>query len=72
MVFKFFIDHRDVAYVDASGSVLAAAGCNSNAANVVIWDMLAPPSTCQTSIVCHEGMLTEKSILGLNLKCQYV
>uniref|UniRef100_A0ACD5VM29 Uncharacterized protein n=1 Tax=Avena sativa TaxID=4498 RepID=A0ACD5VM29_AVESA len=45
----------DVAYVDASGSVLVAAGCNSNAANVVIWDMLAPPATCQTSILCHEG-----------------
>ncbi|XP_047057254.1 uncharacterized protein LOC124663619 [Lolium rigidum] len=45
----------DVAYVDASGSILAAAGCNSNAANVVVCDMLAPPATCQNSIVCHEG-----------------
>lgn len=45
----------DVAYVAASGSVLAAAGCSSNGANVVIWDTLAPPATCQTSIMCHEG-----------------
>lgn len=50
------IDHRDVAYVAASGSVLAAAGCSSNGANVVIWDTLAPPATCQTSIMCHEGI----------------
>lgn len=57
----FLIDDRDVAYVDAIGSVLTAAGCNSNGANVVILDMLAPPATCQTSIVCHEGELKKKT-----------
>jgi hypothetical protein len=64
----FFIDDRDITYVDASGSVLTAAGCNSNGANVVILDMLAPPATCQTSIVCHEGELKKKSILAFYLE----
>ncbi|TVU34091.1 hypothetical protein EJB05_15917, partial [Eragrostis curvula] len=45
----------DVAYVSASGSVVAAAGSSANGANVVIWDSLSPPATCQTSIMCHEG-----------------
>ncbi|XP_072962625.1 uncharacterized protein [Typha angustifolia] len=45
----------DVAYVSGSGSILAAAGCSSNGANVVIWDTLAPPPTCQASVFCHEG-----------------
>lgn len=53
--------------MDASGYVLTAAGCNSNGANVVILDMLAPPATCQTSIVCHEGEL-KKSILAFYLE----
>ena len=41
--------------MSASGSVVASAGSNSNGANVVIWDTLSPPGTCQTSIMCHEG-----------------
>jgi hypothetical protein len=41
--------------VSASGSVVASAGSNSNGANIVIWDTLSPPGTCQTSIMCHEG-----------------
>ncbi|XP_017699904.2 uncharacterized protein LOC103713736 isoform X2 [Phoenix dactylifera] len=51
-----FSNHAsDVAYVAASGSIIAAAGCNSNGVNVVVWDTLAPPATCQASIICHEG-----------------
>ncbi|XP_059651214.1 uncharacterized protein LOC132298889 [Cornus florida] len=45
----------DVTYVTASGSIIAAAGHSSNGVNVVIWDMLAPPSTSRASIMCHEG-----------------
>ncbi|RZC84702.1 hypothetical protein C5167_047491 [Papaver somniferum] len=45
----------DVTYVAGSGSVIAAAGHSSTGANVVIWDTLAPPSTSQASLVCHEG-----------------
>ncbi|VAH76455.1 unnamed protein product [Triticum turgidum subsp. durum] len=59
----------DVAYVDASGSVLTAAGCNSNGTNVVILDMLAPPATCQTSIVCHEGGARSLSVFDNNIGC---
>ncbi|KAG8051653.1 hypothetical protein GUJ93_ZPchr0001g33135 [Zizania palustris] len=59
----------DVAYVSASGSVLAAAGCSSNGANVIIWDTLAPPSTCQTSIMCHEGGARSLSVFGNNIGC---
>lgn len=46
----------DVAYVAASGSIIAAAGCSANGANIVVWDTLAPPVTSQASIVCHEGV----------------
>ncbi|KAJ8748468.1 hypothetical protein K2173_003364 [Erythroxylum novogranatense] len=45
----------DVTYVAASGSVIAAAGYNSNGINAVIWDTLAPPTTSQANIFCHEG-----------------
>ncbi|KAL0913039.1 hypothetical protein M5K25_016469 [Dendrobium thyrsiflorum] len=45
----------DVAYVVASGSILAAAGCSTNGHNVVLWDTLAPPGTSQASLFCHEG-----------------
>ncbi|XP_048563439.1 uncharacterized protein LOC125543966 isoform X2 [Triticum urartu] len=53
----------------ASGSVLTAAGCNSNGANVVILDMLAPPATCQTSIVCHEGGARSLTVFDNNIGC---
>ncbi|KAF8395669.1 hypothetical protein HHK36_019619 [Tetracentron sinense] len=46
---------RDVSYVAASGSIIAAAGYSSNGVNVVIWDTLAPPTTSQASFTCHEG-----------------
>ncbi|XP_052140399.1 uncharacterized protein LOC127760221 isoform X2 [Oryza glaberrima] len=59
----------DVAFLTASGSVLAAAGCSSNGANVVIWDTLAPPSTCQTSIMCHEGGVRSLSVFDRNIGC---
>ncbi|KAJ0986141.1 hypothetical protein J5N97_004497 [Dioscorea zingiberensis] len=45
----------DVAFLGASGSILTAAGYSSNGLNVVVWDTLAPPSTSQVSLVCHEG-----------------
>ncbi|PKA53341.1 hypothetical protein AXF42_Ash010071 [Apostasia shenzhenica] len=45
----------DIAYVAASGSILAAAGCSTNDVNVVVWDTLAPPATSRASLVCHEG-----------------
>lgn len=47
--------NRDVSYISASGSVVATAGYSSNNANVVVWDTLAPPATCQASVICHEG-----------------
>uniref|UniRef100_A0A0E0JK06 RAVE complex protein Rav1 C-terminal domain-containing protein n=1 Tax=Oryza punctata TaxID=4537 RepID=A0A0E0JK06_ORYPU len=59
----------DVAFLTASGSVLAAAGCSSNGANVVIWDTLAPPSTCQSSIMCHEGGVRSLSVFDRNIGC---
>ncbi|XP_068645001.1 uncharacterized protein [Aristolochia californica] len=45
----------DVEYVAASGSVIAGAGYSSNGVNVVIWDTLAPPTSSQASLTCHEG-----------------
>lgn len=45
----------DVAFVGASGSILAATGLSSNGVNMVVWDTLAPPTTSRASIVCHEG-----------------
>ncbi|KAK9144034.1 hypothetical protein Syun_013434 [Stephania yunnanensis] len=45
----------DISYVAASGSVIAAAGHSSNDVNVVIWDTLAPPTTSQASLTCHQG-----------------
>ncbi|KAK4418497.1 Bifunctional fucokinase/fucose pyrophosphorylase [Sesamum alatum] len=45
----------DVTYVTASGSIVAAAGYSSTGVNVVVWDTLAPPTTSQASIMCHEG-----------------
>ncbi|OEL19860.1 DmX-like protein 1 [Dichanthelium oligosanthes] len=59
----------DVSYVSASGSVVASAGCNSNGANVVIWDMLSPPATCQTSIMCHEGGARSLSVFDGDRGC---
>ncbi|XP_056160339.1 uncharacterized protein LOC115686969 isoform X2 [Syzygium oleosum] len=49
----------DIAYVSSSGSIIAAAGCSSNNMNVVVWDTLAPPSTSQASIICHEDVTYE-------------
>lgn len=45
----------DIDYVAASGSIIAAAGSNTNGVNVVLWDTLAPRGTSQASLVCHEG-----------------
>ncbi|KAK4800575.1 hypothetical protein SAY86_021062 [Trapa natans] len=45
----------DVTYVTSSGSITVAAGYSSNNVNVVLWDTLAPPSSSQASIMCHEG-----------------
>ncbi|XP_020701269.1 uncharacterized protein LOC110113162 [Dendrobium catenatum] len=53
--FCFNNNASDVAYVAASGSILAAAGCSTNGHNVVLWDTLAPPGTSQASLLCHEG-----------------
>ncbi|XP_020264174.1 uncharacterized protein LOC109840081 [Asparagus officinalis] len=53
--FCFSSHAYDVAYVAASGSILAAAGHSSNGVSVVVWDTLAPSVTSQASIVCHEG-----------------
>ena len=49
---------RDVTYMAASGSVIGAAGYSSNGVNVVIWDTLAPPTTSQASLMCHEGIFS--------------
>ncbi|KAJ1283904.1 hypothetical protein BS78_03G163200 [Paspalum vaginatum] len=59
----------DVAYVSASGSVVASAGCSSNGANIVIWDTLSPPATCQTSILCHEGGARSLSVFDSDIGC---
>lgn len=45
----------DLSYVTSSGSIIAAAGYNTDGVNVVIWDTLAPPTTSRASITCHEG-----------------
>ncbi|XP_020588907.1 uncharacterized protein LOC110030508 [Phalaenopsis equestris] len=54
----------DVAYVGASGSIIAAAGCNTNGHNVVLWDTLAPSGTSQASLLCHEGGAHSLSVFG--------
>uniref|UniRef100_A0A0A9HTT2 Uncharacterized protein n=1 Tax=Arundo donax TaxID=35708 RepID=A0A0A9HTT2_ARUDO len=59
----------DVAYVSASGSVVAAAGYSLHGANVVIWDTLSPPATCQTSIICHEGGARSLSVFDSDIGC---
>ncbi|WVZ70093.1 hypothetical protein U9M48_018789 [Paspalum notatum var. saurae] len=59
----------DVAYLSASGSVVASAGCSSNGANIVIWDTLSPPATCQTSILCHEGGARSLSVFDSDIGC---
>ncbi|XP_010523821.1 PREDICTED: uncharacterized protein LOC104802083 isoform X2 [Tarenaya hassleriana] len=45
----------DVKYISSSGSIVAASGYSPNGVNVVVWDTLAPPTTSQASIICHEG-----------------
>ncbi|KAK8452923.1 hypothetical protein SEVIR_5G198200v4 [Setaria viridis] len=65
----FDIHASDVSYVSASGSVIASAGSNSNGANVVIWDTLSPPGTCQTSIMCHEGGARSLSVFDSDRGC---
>lgn len=45
----------DVAFVGASGGILAATGSSQNGCNLVVWDTLAPASTSRASILCHEG-----------------
>ncbi|KAF5197700.1 Dmx-like protein [Thalictrum thalictroides] len=56
----------DVTYVAASGSVIAAAGYSSNDVNVVIWDTLAPNTTSQASLICHEGGARSVSVFDNN------
>ncbi|KAF9594784.1 hypothetical protein IFM89_034767 [Coptis chinensis] len=57
----------DVAYVAASGSVIAAAGYCSDDVNVVIWDTLAPTATSQASLICHEGGARSVSVFDSNV-----
>ncbi|PIA28838.1 hypothetical protein AQUCO_06600041v1 [Aquilegia coerulea] len=57
----------DVTYVAASGSVIAAAGYSSDDVNVVIWDTLAPNTTSQASLICHEGGARSVSVFDNNL-----
>ncbi|KAL5716968.1 hypothetical protein ACHQM5_010067 [Ranunculus cassubicifolius] len=57
----------DVTYVGASGSVIAAAGYSSDDVNVVIWDTLAPATTSQASLVCHEGGARSVSVFDKNI-----
>ncbi|XP_074325789.1 uncharacterized protein LOC141663850 isoform X2 [Apium graveolens] len=54
----------DIAYVTASGSIIATAGYSSDAINVVIWDTLAPPTTSRASIMCHEGGARSLSVFN--------
>lgn len=55
VTFFYYYGCRDVKYISSSGSIVAASGYSSSGANVVVWDTLAPPSTSQASISCHEG-----------------
>ncbi|KAH7658006.1 RAVE complex protein Rav1 C-terminal protein [Dioscorea alata] len=57
----------DVAYLGTSGSVVAATGYSSNCLNVVVWDTLAPPSTSQVSLACHEGGARSLSVFGSDI-----
>ncbi|KAG0465578.1 hypothetical protein HPP92_019742 [Vanilla planifolia] len=57
----------DVTYVAASGSILATAGFNSNGANILVWDTLAPPAASQASLVCHEGGARSLSVFDNGL-----
>eukprot|EP00250_Pteridium_aquilinum_P017322 c23571_g1_i1 orf=63-7415(+) len=45
----------DVAFVGGSGGIIAASGASQNNLNLVFWDTLAPSTTSQASIFCHEG-----------------
>lgn len=45
----------DVAFVGGSGGIIAATGSSQNDLNLVFWDTLAPSSTSQASVFCHEG-----------------
>lgn len=45
----------DVAFVGASGGILAATGASQNDLNLVFWDTLAPSTTSRASVFCHEG-----------------
>lgn len=45
----------DLAFVGASGSVIAAAGLSPNNENVILWDTLAPPSSSRAAVHCHDG-----------------
>ncbi|MQL89897.1 hypothetical protein Taro_022486 [Colocasia esculenta] len=55
LCFNKHASYMAISYIAASGSILATAGCSTNNMNVVIWDTLAPPTTSQASISCHEG-----------------
>ncbi|CAK9136914.1 unnamed protein product [Ilex paraguariensis] len=57
----------DVSYVTSSGSIIVAAGYSSNGVNVVIWDTLAPPTTSQASIMCHEGGACSLSVFDSDI-----
>ncbi|KAI5078412.1 hypothetical protein GOP47_0006083 [Adiantum capillus-veneris] len=45
----------DVAFVGGSGGIIAATGASQNNFNLVFWDTLAPVSTSQAFVYCHEG-----------------
>lgn len=63
-----FSNHAsDVAYLGANGSVVAATGHSSNCLNVVVWDTLAPPSTSQVSLACHEGGARSLSVFDSDI-----
>jgi hypothetical protein len=49
------IMNRDVAFLGASGAIIAATGASENDLNLVFWDTLAPSTTSRASVFCHEG-----------------
>ena len=55
LLFCFRQHAADVAFVGASGSILAATGFSSNGVNMVVWDTLAPTTISHASSVCREG-----------------
>lgn len=63
---------RDVTYFPSSGSIIAVAGYSTNNINVIIWDTLAPPTTSQATILCHEGFALNFVLLNFDVCLRFI